>query len=72
MPVFRRAGSFFALFLVMTMPLSQFSRFAIARTLRDYVQLAERVRVLTNADFNYCGVEISYLIHDLGGMAGEW
>ena len=55
-----------------TMPLSLFSRFSIAKALRDYVQLSERIRALTDADFNYCGVEISYLIHDLGGMAGEW
>jgi len=54
------------------MNLSLFSRFSIARTVREYVQLAERVRALTNDDFNYCGVEISYLIHDLGGMGGEW
>jgi len=54
------------------MPLSIFSRFSIAKALREYIQLAHRVSALTNADFNYCGVEISYLIHDLGGMAGEW
>ena len=55
-----------------TMPLSLFSRFSIAKTLRDYVLLSVRIRAMTNADFNYCGVEISYLINDLGGMAGEW
>jgi len=56
----------------MTMSLSLFSKLSIAKTLRDYLQLAERLRVSQHADFNYCGVEISYLIHDLGGLAGEW
>jgi len=69
---FQACGTFFTFFLVTAMPLSIFSRFSIAKALREYIQLAHRVNALTNADFNYCGVEISYLIHDLGGMAGEW
>ena len=69
MPAFRREGLFLPKFLEVNMRLTFASRFVLARAIRKELKALNNGPQICRL---YSQALIGEMIHDLGGMAGEW